>query len=78
MVTPPDALLPRDDWERHLHGYLRGFADGIQHGRRQMEEELATIQRTAAEVVHRMADLPARDVAADQSAADRREARWPR
>lgn len=78
MATPPDALLPRDDWERHLHGYLRGFADGIERGRQQMDEELATIQRTAAEVVHRMADLEPRDADADEAAASRREARWPR
>lgn len=78
METPPDSLLPRDDWERHLHGYLRGFADGIQHGRRQMDEELATIQRTAALVVHRMAEIDPRDTEADKRAAERREARWPK
>src|SRR5688500_4141323 len=72
----PWALMPRGEWERHLHGYLRGFADGIEHGRRQMEDGRATIQRTAADVVHRLARLPERDAVADREAAERREARW--
>lgn len=75
-ATP--GLLPRAEWERHLHGYLRGFADGIEHGRRQMEDELATIQRTAADLVHRMAAIPPRDHEADRAAAARREVRWRR
>lgn len=70
------GLTPRDEWDRHLAGYLRGYADGIEHGRLQMDEELATIQRAAAEVVMRMSTLPIRDAEADRETAARREARW--
>ena len=72
------TLMPRRAWESYLDSYMRGYADGIDRGRREAEEELATIQRSAAEVVHRMADLPARDAQADQAAAVRRNARWSR
>jgi len=72
----PAALVPRTEWETYLEGYMHGYAQGIDLGRRQMDDELATIQRAACEVVHRMADLPERDREADRQAAERREARW--
>lgn len=37
--------------------YGWGVVHGIEMGREQMDEEIATLQRTAAEVVHRMAQL---------------------
>ena len=74
----PNGLTPRKAWEAYLEAYMRGYADGIDRGRREAEEELASIQRTAAEVVHHMAELPVRDAQADQTAADRRSSRWSR
>ena len=72
------TLMTRRDWEVYLHGYEFGFADGIGEGRRQAEEDIASLQRSAAKVVHSLARIPPQDRAADSARARRREARWSR
>jgi len=50
-------LLPRPEWDGYLSGYRDGYRDGIDLGRKQMDDELATLQRSAHEVVIAMAKL---------------------
>jgi hypothetical protein len=50
-------LLPRPEWDGYLSGYRDGYRDGIDLGRKQMDDELATLQRSAHEVVMAMARL---------------------
>jgi len=50
-------LLPRAEWDVYLTGYLTGYRDGIDLGRKQMDHELATLQREAHRVVIAMAKL---------------------
>jgi hypothetical protein len=58
-------LLPRPEWDGYLSGYLSGYRDGIDLGRKQMDDELATLQREAHRVVIAMAKLdPYQDVQA--------------
>ena len=68
--------MTRREWETYLDGYGWGYAEGITEGRRQAEEDIANLQRSAAEVVHFLAGIPPRDRDADKAAAQRREARW--
>ncbi len=49
--------LPRPVWDVYLAGYRDGYRDGIDLGRRQMDEELSTLQREAHRVVMAMAKL---------------------
>jgi len=51
------ALMPRPEWDVYLRGYCDGYRDGIDLGRRQMDEELATLQREAHKVVMALAGL---------------------
>lgn len=55
--------LPRPVWDVYLRGYCDGYRDGIDLGRRQMDEELSTLQREAHRVVMAMAKLDPHDVA---------------
>ncbi len=50
-------LLPRPEWNIYLMGYRDGYRDGIDLGRKQMDDELATLQREAHRVVIAMAKL---------------------
>ncbi len=50
-------LLPRPEWDGYLTGYRDGYRDGIDLGRKQMDDELASLQRTAHETVLAMAKL---------------------
>ena len=68
-LSPRDRLV----WDE---GYLSGFCHGHEAGRRYAEDEIATLQREAARIVHRLAEIPERDREADRAAAARREARW--
>jgi len=54
-------LLPRPEWDVYLTGYRDGYRDGIDLGRRQMDDELATLQRSAHKVVQAMAKLDTYD-----------------
>lgn len=45
--------MPRPEWDV----YLLGYRDGIDLGRRQMDDELSTLQREAHRVVIAMARL---------------------
>jgi len=51
------ALMPRPEWDVYLTGYRDGYRDGIDLGRKQMDDELATLQREAHRVVIAMAKL---------------------
>jgi len=58
-------LLPRPEWDVYLAGYRDGYRDGIDLGRKQMDDELASLQRAAHETVLAMAKLdPSEDVQA--------------
>ncbi len=50
-------LLPRPEWDGYLSAYRDGYRDGIDLGRKQMDDELATLQREAHRVVIAMAKL---------------------
>jgi len=50
-------LLPRPEWDGYLSGYRDGYRDGIDLGRKQMNDELATLQREAHRVVIAMSKL---------------------
>ena len=52
-------LLPRPEWDV----YLTGYRDGIDLGRKQVADELATLQRAAHETVLAMAKLDPWEVA---------------
>ncbi len=69
--TRPGSLMPRPEWGVYLSGYCDGYRDGIDLGRRQMDEELASLQRTAHETVLAMARLEPW-----QDAQESRRARW--
>lgn len=56
--------------------YLSGFCHGHIAGRRFVEDEIATLQREAARIVHRLAEIPERDREADKAWRSRVEARW--
>jgi len=58
-IRPTDAgaLVPRPEWDVYLRGYCDGCRDGIDLGRKQMDDELATLQREAHRVVIAMAKL---------------------
>ncbi len=49
--------MPRAEWDVYLTGYRDGYRDGIDLGRKQMDDELATLQREAHRVVMAMAKL---------------------
>ncbi len=49
--------MPRLEWDGYLSAYRDGYRDGIDLGRKQMDEELATLQREAHRVVIAMAKL---------------------
>lgn len=57
-------------------GYTAGYCAGHEAGRKFADDEIATLQREAARIVHRLAEIPERDREADRAAAARREARW--
>ena len=61
-----------------LHGRIEGLAEGHAAGYAAANDEIATLQRTAAEVVHSMANLPERDRQADREQAEKRAAWWRR
>lgn len=67
---------PRPRWDDYMEGWTRGYAEGIEHGRRQAEEEMAALHRAGAAVVGAIVRLPVRDAEDDRAAARRREARW--
>jgi len=50
-------LLPRPEWSIYLTGYRDGCRDGIDLGRKQMDDEISTMQREAHRVVMAMAKL---------------------
>jgi len=50
-------LLPRPEWDVYLSGYGSGYRDGIDLGRKQMDDEISTMQREAHRVVMAMAKL---------------------
>ena len=56
---PGVDLLTMTDRERecHLSGYLSGVLAGIDHGREQMEEEMAALHRRAWKIVQGMSKL---------------------
>ncbi len=56
-------LLPRAEWDGYLSGYRDGYRDGIDLGRKQMDDEVASLQRSAHEVVMAMARLDPHEVA---------------
>ncbi len=70
------AAVPDAAWQVYLDGWTYGYAEGIEHGRRQAEDEMAALHRAGAAVVGAMVRLPVRDAEDDRAAARRREARW--
>jgi len=63
-IRPTDAgaLVPRPEWDVYLRGYCDGYRDGIDLGRKQMDEEISTLQREAHKVVLLMAGLDPHEV----------------
>jgi hypothetical protein len=49
--------MPRPEWDVYLLGYRDGYREGIDLGRRQMDDELSTLQREAHRVVIAMSKL---------------------
>lgn len=76
-TTPLDLinLSPRDRyvWDE---GYLSGFCHGHAAGYAACDDEIASLQRAAAEVVHSLAGLKPRDREADRARRERINARW--
>ena len=58
------------------HGRAEGLSEGFQRGYRVANDEMATLQRTAAEVVRKLADVPERDHAEDERRAAASRAYW--
>lgn len=78
-----DSTVPADvttmsnaEWISYSDAWCNGWSAGIDEGRRREREEIATIGREAARIVHAMAEIPPRDADADRAAAARRDARW--
>jgi len=81
---PPTDLvaMPSPSWEAFLIGYQDGYVEGesvgYARGWRACDDEMATLQRTAARVVHAAAKLDSHEVAQRRrrerqvEAADRR------
>lgn len=71
---------PQDEFSQwldgHMHGRIEGLSEGFQRGYAAANDEISTLQRAAAEVVHSLADAPVRDAAEDQRQADRRARYW--
>lgn len=65
--TQPNVLdeWPQGRWDDYMTGYSAGYAHGIERGRQIEHNEITTIGREAARIVHRMADIPPRDQDAD-------------
>lgn len=68
------ASLSEDAWRLWLDGHSYGYRAGLERGRQLQDDELGSLQRAAAAVVHRAAGLP--DLGHDLSVegAARREA----
>lgn len=56
--------------------YRSGYAAGWEAGWKAADEDLATLQREAAAVVHSLAGIPPRDLEADKAARERRDAHF--
>ncbi len=54
--------MPRPEWDVYLRVYCDGYRDGIDLGRKQMDDELATLQREAHRVVMAMGKLNPHEV----------------
>lgn len=78
-VTNLAALSTRDRalWmDGYQWGRVGGLADGHRKGYAACNDEIATFQREAARIVHRLAEIPERDREADKAWRARQEARW--
>ncbi len=70
--------LAQETWETFLNGYVVGYRHGLDAGREHERDELEEMGRTAARIVHRMAEIPPRDRAADEARAAQSRAWWRR
>ncbi|WP_270888620.1 hypothetical protein [Pedococcus sp. 5OH_020] len=79
-MTADGRVWTHREWVAYLDGWLSGYVNGeavgYDRGYVACDGEIATIQREAARIVHAMANIPERDRAADEAAAERRSARW--
>lgn len=83
MATPFDLLTaPACCRSAFFDGFTYGRAEGLAEGHRRgyaaCDDEISTLQREAARIVHAMADLDERDRDADERAAERRRVWWSR
>lgn len=60
------------------YGRAEGLAEGHRRGYAACDDEITTLQREAARIVHALADAPARDVEADERRAERSRSWWAR
>ena len=60
------------------YGRAEGLAEGHRRGYAACNDEISTLQREAARIVHAMANLPERDAEADAQRAQVRRDWWAR
>lgn len=74
------VVLPQEQWDAWLAGYrsgrIEGLTEGFERGYKACDDEISTLQRAAATIVHAMADVPVRDHAEDERQAARRADWW--
>ena len=60
------------------YGRAEGLAEGHRRGYAACDDEISTLQREAARIVHALSEAPERDRAADERAAEVRRNWWSR
>ena len=73
-IEPPSW----ETWDTGRGWYQLGYMHGLERGRQAERDEVASLQRTAMETIHRLAELDERDRAADEEQAERRASWWRR
>lgn len=75
-LATADAATFRTWLDGYSHGHLAGLTEGYRQGWREADEHAAILGRHAARIVRATADLPLRDVAADERRASASRAFW--
>lgn len=74
--TTDITKLSNAEWDRCMEFYSSGYTAGVAAGRQYEHDEVATLQRDAARIVHDLAGIPPRDQEADAERRARIDARF--
>ena len=77
LLTAP-ACCRSAFFDGFTYGRAEGLSEGHRRGYDACDDEISTLQREAARIVHAMANLPERDREADREQAEKRAAWWAR